>query len=108
MNKFEERIMKNPIKIILEEEPSQQTQRIKAWEYQRTKGKWHFVFKIGLLWSFSMSAVLTLFDYLTDGGIKLEILRFRLLFFVGFGFVSALILWQIGERKYQKHLKDNS
>lgn len=100
--------MKNPIKPNLENEESNEPRNIKAWEQQRAKGKWHFVLKIGLLWSLLTIAGFTLFEYLLDGRIRIEILPFKILMFVALGFVLGLILWGIGEKKYQKYLEENS
>ncbi len=98
--------MKNPITTFFEwEERRWKTQGIKNWERQRAKGKWDFVLKIGLLWSLLTIAGITLFEYLLDGRIRVEILWFKVLLFISLGNVFGLIQWRIGERKYQKHLR---
>lgn len=83
--------------------------KLKAnWERHRSKGKWHFVLKIGLFWSLLTIAGFTLFEYLLDGGIRVETLPFKVLLFIGLGFVFGLIVWRNGEKKYQKEKSEKN
>ena len=77
---------------------------MKNWERQRAQGKWRFVLKISLLWSLLTLAGLTLFEYLSDGKIRMEIFWFKIILFIGLGVVVGLIFWRNGERKYQNYL----
>jgi hypothetical protein len=97
--------MKNPIKSYFEwEENRWKTKGIKNWENTRAKGKWQFVLKSGLLWSLLTITGFTLFEYLLDGRINIDIFWFKLLLFVSLGFVVGLAFWRLGERKYQESL----
>lgn len=73
----------------------------KDWERQRAEGKWMFVLKVGF-WSLIVSIGFALIDYLFDGRIIIE----HILFSLVLGLALGLIMWREGERKYEKHLRE--
>lgn len=75
----------------------------KDWERQRAEGKRMFVLKVGF-WSLIASVVFTLIDYLFDGRIIVETIWFSLVL----GLALGLFMWREGEKKYQKHLREQS
>lgn len=96
--------MKNPIRALLErDERRWQTHGLTDWERRRAGGKWMFVLKFGFLWGLITFGVVTVIG---DIQIRGETLWFNLVTYLSVGLTLGLFMWWEGERKYQKHLKE--
>lgn len=100
--------MKNLIKAFINwDQKSWNTENIKAWEEQRANGKWRYILKFGCLWGLMMIAGITLFEFLLNIKTGIEIFWLRNLIFLSIGLFNGVIMWKIGESKYQNYLAEN-
>ena len=101
--------MRNPVKVISEwNDRRWRTHGVKVWERRRAKGMRLFVLMFGAMWGAWMIIVMSLVEYLMDGTIRAESLKFKVPIYLIGGFIVGLVGWWSNENKYRKHIGGES
>ena len=84
--------------------------RFEKWERTRSKGKWNFVLKYGVLfWGLGTAVLFSLFIPMVSRTESfLGILPFALVAFPIGGIVLGIVSWQLSEKAYHKQKTNTS
>ncbi|MGE3800594.1 MAG: hypothetical protein AB7H80_06205 [Candidatus Kapaibacterium sp.] len=86
----------------------QEQKFLSQWEGTRAKGKWRYIFIVGLVWGFLSATFSRLFELLFAGAnfkemfFSTDFLLFLGVFLLIGGPIFGLIVWTLSERKYRK------
>jgi hypothetical protein len=81
------------------------SERALKWAETRSKGKWHFVWRVGVLqWGLIMGAIFVGMQSAQHPSHFLFILGFNLPLWLCFGFFWGLFTWMATEWSYKRHM----